>query len=78
MSGDADSRLLLEILDAVKHCGRRLDAIEGTVGPIARIAVRADSRKEQARKAGVHPSTLWRREKREKQRLLVERSFKKY
>jgi hypothetical protein len=38
---------------------------------VAPLAVRQLSRAAQARKAGVHPSTLWRRERRAKAKLVL-------
>jgi hypothetical protein len=44
---------------------RGLDANhERTLGLLTGLAVRKESRREQARKMKVHPSTLWRRERR--------------
>jgi hypothetical protein len=50
-----------EVMRAV----RALDAkLERTLGLLTGLAVRKESRREQARKMKVHPSTLWRRERR--------------
>lgn len=40
--------------------------------PILRVATKKDSRKQQAKRAGCHPSTLWRRERRERIRLMAD------
>jgi hypothetical protein len=45
-------------------------------GILMRTVLRADSRKKQAEKAGVHPSTLWRRERRERMRQMVAGNLK--
>lgn len=62
--------------DLISHVERRLARIEEVIVPLARMAIRADSREVQAKKAGVSRQTLWRREKREKMRLLADRTFK--
>jgi hypothetical protein len=56
-------------LDSLRRIEVRVGNVERTVLP---LITRAVSRKEQARKAGVHPSTIWRREKRQRARLRAE------
>jgi len=46
--------------------------INRVLGILAGIAVRKDSRAEQARKLGIHPATLWRRERRARTKLMLE------
>ena len=40
--------------------------------PVLRVVTRKESRKKQAKLAGCHPTTLWRRERRERFRLMAE------
>lgn len=49
------------ILDEVRALRREVGNLLAIVGP---LATRQLSRAAQAKKAGVHPTTLWRRERR--------------
>lgn len=51
----------------------RLARIEATLGTVAGLATRKLSRKQQAKKAGCHPSTLWRRERKARVQLIADR-----
>lgn len=60
-------------LDQIAETLARLDArqarIEAALGTVASLATRKQSRAAQAKKAGCHPSTLWRRERRARAQL---------
>jgi hypothetical protein len=42
------------------------------LGLLSGIAVKKESRVEQARRLGCHPTTLWRRERRARMKLMLE------
>lgn len=58
--------------DDLRRIEAKLDRVLDLCSAVAALAVRKDSRKQQARKAGVSRSTLWRRERAMRARLRVE------
>jgi len=49
-----------------------IDKVDKVLTLLTGIAVRKESRQEQARRLGVHPATLYRREKRARVKLMLE------
>lgn len=76
MSGTNSSPTMHEVLSELSHISRRLACIEKTVVPLARIVTKRESTAEQARRAGVSRTTIWRRAKREQMRLRADGTFK--
>jgi hypothetical protein len=60
-----------ETAEEIASLRRELAEIKDMLAPVLGLAVRKQSRKEQARKAGCHPATLWRREQKAKAALRV-------
>lgn len=58
--------------DDIARLERSVAELKGLVSLVLPLAVRQKSRKEQARKAGVSVTTLWRRERRLAAKLRVE------
>ena len=49
-----------------------IDKVDKMIGLLTGIAVRKESRHEQARRLGIHPATLYRREKKARMKLMLE------
>jgi hypothetical protein len=57
--------------DDIARLERGIAELKAMLAPVLGLAVRKQSRKERARKAGCHPATLWRRERKAKAALRV-------
>lgn len=65
--------MAVEILARLTALERKVDEIRD---PILRVATRKETRKQQAKRLGVHRNTLLARERRERIRLMAEGKLK--